>query len=715
MNLEAALRELVGDISRFGARADRIEGLIESQTSRYRPNSSDWLVLPWSDGFYLFSEDTEGQRRGRESLVAFLGPSVVSVETVPAVRLQRLLPEGWKPTGLLWASYLDGVIPGQAGADEMLARLEDMVATIGGRVWRRLELKPTHADLLRDFRLALLSRDDESANRLFDGLRLNGHVSAENLRYLRIEHLAAFGRWADMRALPHIDALLKSRRPQAISEILLQMVWWTELAGTSHLSLLAAFHDRGVLQTFGSLLRCPHIPSTQEGRFVAFLTALVDGEIARQEAILEHVDGTDEQARLRELATHGPSGSNGVAVSVDAEPGDPIVVAFTAGRFADVVSRFLEQPSADQADLAVQAVLESRITGDASRVLAEVLEFDARGELDLSRRGRRDLQDLGRLAGDVCDGWVAWSTRLAGDARWTDASAVARDQAAFWTRIGELDAVEVSDICEALIEAVGGVNDDQLRASLDILCSEAVSQLERGSADDFCQAVLLLLSEQDNFSEMVRIAYLDLFIAWLGVGPSKAEYSKMIEQTSAIWKAIASPVAIDWAIGVLEAVTDLPCPDGPGRTVFAASMVDRTRQFYARSSVRSRVEIEMLASDLGLATREIQVPEAEESAWSELNGKLLGLYSLLPRAATLLGRRLATLSSVEVRGNDDKVATPGLRALAERADYFIVDTWHAAHQATGAIDSVRSRDRQILPAQRGVSGFLRALESVLGG
>jgi hypothetical protein len=69
----------------------------------------------------------------------------------------------------------------------------------------------------------------------------------------------------------------------------------------------------------------------------------------------------------------------------------------------------------------------------------------------------------------------------------------------------------------------------------------------------------------------------------------------------------------------------------------------------------------------------------------------------------------------EVRENHDEVATQALRSLAERADYFIVDTWHATHQATGAIDAVRPRERQILPRQRGLTGFLRALETALGG
>jgi hypothetical protein len=712
MNIEAVLRELVGDISRFGTRADRVEGLVESQRSRYRPNSSDWLVLPWSDGFYLFSEDTEGQRRGRESLVAFLGPGVVSVETVPAVRLQRELPEGWKQSGLVCASYLDRVVPGQAGADEMLARLEDLVATIGGRVWRQLELKPTRTDLLRDFRLALLSRDDESASRLFEGLRLNGQVSAENLRYLRIEYLAAFGRWADLRALPYVDALLKSRRPRAISEILLQMVWWAELAGAGHQHILAAFKERGVLETFGQLLRALRVPCSREGRLVGFLTALADGDVERQQAILDQAQDADESAHLRALGSESSTARTADGPEETLSE-DPVAAAFTAGRFGDVVTRFVTNPSVEHSDLAVQAVLESEINDDASQVLVLVREFDARGELDLSRRARRDLEELGRLTAEICDGWVVWSKRLAGEARWADASNVARNRSGSWKRLGEYDAGEIDEVCDSLIEAAGGTNDDQLRSSLDILCNEAAAQLLRGFANDFCQTVLMLLAEQDNFSEMVRAAYLDLLAAWLGVGPPGVEYRKVLEQTTDIWNAIASPNAMNWAIGVLEAAADSSCPDEGARTTFAVGMIERARRLYARAGLRERVEIEGLATDLGLESQRIEASEVERNAWSELDGKLLGLYSLLPRAAATLGNRLVSLSSVEVKGNDDKVATPGLRALAERSDYFIVDTWHAAHQATAAIDAVRPRHRQILPQQRGVTGFLRALETCL--
>ena len=46
--------------------------------------------------------------------------------------------------------------------------------------------------------------------------------------------------------------------------------------------------------------------------------------------------------------------------------------------------------------MAVQAVLESGLTEDASRYLRLVREFDARGALQLGRRERRDLEELER-------------------------------------------------------------------------------------------------------------------------------------------------------------------------------------------------------------------------------------------------------------------------------------------------------------------------------
>ncbi len=145
-------------------------------------------------GFYLFSEDREGQRRGREVLAAFLGPGVSSFESVPDEVLTASLSEQWRSTGLVYASF----VRRHSDPETMLHRLEDAVATLRGRSQSVAELRPTHVDLLRDLRLAMLAKEADLAARMLDELRLSGHLSAENLRFLTIEFLASFGRWTEL-------------------------------------------------------------------------------------------------------------------------------------------------------------------------------------------------------------------------------------------------------------------------------------------------------------------------------------------------------------------------------------------------------------------------------------------------------------------------------------------------------------------------------------
>lgn len=135
-----------------------------------------------------------------------------------------------------------------------------------------------------------------------------------------------------------------------------------------------------------------------------------------------------------------------------------------------------------------------------------------------------------------------------------------------------------------------------------------------------------------------------------------------------------------------------------------------------RLDLRQRVEVESLATEFGLVASALQhVVTAEDApVWSKLDGTVVGLYSLLSQAVPRFSDRLRALCTPkEIVGNTDTTATGALLNLAERADHMVVDTWHAAHQATGAIDSVRPRSRQILPRQRGVTGFLRALQNSL--
>ncbi|MGV9795272.1 protein DpdD [Gordonia sp. NPDC003422] len=717
MTVDEVVATLTGDLSRFGELAERVEGLVYTQLSRFHPGVGGWLILPWTNGFYLFSENGEGQRRGREVVQAFLGPSVALVQTVDQEYLDKNLPAAWQATGLVKAAFLRRVTHRHDEAREMLARLEDLVASVGGRSAVALELKPSHSDLLRDFRLALIGLDVESARAILEQILLTGHVSAENARHLKIEYFAAFGRWAEMRAMPHVGALLKARRPRAISETLLRMVWWSELAAPEHGGPQRAFREKGVLETYGALLRSVRGPSTPEGRSVVFLAAVAEGNENWQREVLECAGSSEERAALEALAANERTPTPPeptVPEPSDTPPADPVGEAFRAGRFAEVIRAFASKPDRVYAELALEAVLDSGEMEHGLETLRLVQDLVAQGQLELSRRGRRDFEELQQLLAGSCADWLEWATRLGGATRWADGAAVLRNEHDKWEPLAVIGAQSLADVCDALLEASGSPNADQLRTCLDILCSEAADLLARGQSNDFGQVVLALLCEQENFSEMVRSAYLDLVAAWLAAGPTVKEYSEVLDQTLAMWQRIASPNAVDWASNVLEAIVDAPCPDESKRASTAAQIIEGVRHHTNRLTLRQRVEVEGLALDFGLPSRVVDCPQEELDVWAALDGKLVGIYSLLARAESYLRERLSRLCAVvEVKGNNDKVATQPLRSLAEKADYLIVDTWHAAHQATGAIDAVRPRERQILPRHRGHSGFLRALEEAL--
>ncbi|WP_267618358.1 protein DpdD [Gordonia bronchialis] len=718
MRADKAVAALTGDLSRFGDLAERVEGLVDTQLSRFRPGVGEWLILPWSNGFCLFSENSEGQRRGREVVQAFLGPSVALVETIDSEHLDQSLPAAWQATGLVKASFLRRVTQSPDEDRDMLARMEDLVSSVGGRTTAALGLKPSPSDLLRDFRLALIGLDDESARAFLDQILLTGHVSAENARYLRIEYLAAFGRWTEMRAMPHIGALLKSRRPRAISETLLRMVWWSELAGPAHGRPQQAFLDRNVLGTYGALLRSVRVPSTAEGRSVVFLAATAEGDETWQREVLERAASSDERAVLQGLARDDQTSTPPqptVPEPNDSPTVDPVGEAFRAGRFAEVIRVFLSNPVPEYAELALQAILDSGELEHATEAMRLVQDLTDHGKLELSRRGRRDLEELQQQLAGSCSGWLEWASRLGAPTRWADGAAILRNERQAWEPLASIGAQPLAALCDSLLEASGTPNEDQLRTCLDVLCSEAADLLAQGQSNDFCQVVLALLSEQENFSEMVRNAYLGLIAAWLAAGPTAKEYDEVLDQTLAIWREISSPNAVDWAINILESIVDSPCPDESKRAATAVLMIEDVRQ-QTRLTLRQRVEVEGLAADFGLPTRVIETPQEERDVWAALDGKFVGIYSLLTRAESYLTERLSRLCAVgDVKGNSDQVATQALRSLAEKADYLVVDTWHAAHQATGAIDAVRPRERQILPKQKGHSGFLRALEEAIGG
>lgn len=715
MTAAETLRNCLGDPARFQRLRERVEIVFDEQLNTWVEGNSGWLVLPLDrtpQAFYLLSEDREGQRRGREVLEAFLGPtaSVNSVVPDPTVhQTDRLL----ELAGLRHISQVhrqDGT-PG-----ELLARIEDAIATQQGKDARQRPVRPSHVDLLRDLRLALLQRNGRLADRLLEDIRLTGRLSAENLRFLTIEILGRLERWRELHDLPHLPELLRSRRPRVVNEILLEMVWHTEIsdainAGRSPQDVFEAI-DLG--SHYGSLISAVDVPSTTAGRGVGLIAALVLGDQDRVRRIVLAATDDMERDRLNRLIALEEGLDEGRSAGITEVP-DNIRDLFEEGRYGAFIRAFLDAPTPDLADLAIQATLDSEDLSHASDVLGAVKEFNADGRLQRSRRLLRDLEDLDRLVNGSCADWREWSERLARDIRWPDAANVARAQSDQWDDVSSLSGEAAAVASTALLEAWTGVNQDQIVASLDVLCRVAADEAGTGGSNEFCDAVLLLLAEQTNLSTPVRDTYLLLLERILDSGPAESRYREAADLTLKLWDQVAATSSVDWGIALIDAFLNAPAPNPHLRMPVITAILNKSQTYQRRLSIRQRTELAALGTECGVP---VAIPDRQadepESPWHGLDGKTIGLYSLMPGAAESLQRRLAMLCRPRsVESNSDTVATAALKSLAVRADVLVVDTWHAAHAATNAIDSVRPRDRQIFPAGRGVSAFLQALERVV--
>jgi hypothetical protein len=707
-----ALQRGMGDLARFGNLGERIEVLIEEQARTWVSGISGWLVAPLQrdpSGFYLLSEDREGQRRGREVLQAFLGPASATIESVPLVADGGDVDRRLDAAGLVHLSYVRRTA---TTPHDFLDRLEDAVATLKGKDARLRPVRPSHVDLLRDFRLALLQRDAHLAERALSDLRLAGQLSAENLRFLTIEMLGRLERWRELRTLPYLTDLLRSRRPRAINEVLLEMLWWTEVAElcATGQPAQAVYTEADLGARYGTVLSAVDVPATEAGRAVSVVAARALSDTERLQRLLLAA-GTDlERERLQRLASLEAPAAPGTTTAQN-----DVQELFDKGQYGAVVLAFLESPDPSVADLAVQATLDSEDGFHAPDVLTTIHSFIAENLLQPGRRLLRDLEDLTQLVDGLCTSWVEWCSRVGRNERWPDAAQVLRTQRHHWDSLPHLTPTSVRQAAEGILSAWMGVNQDQVVAGLDVLCEVAAEATVSVQAVEFCDAILLLLAEQQNLSAPVREAYLVLLEQLLEAGPAQTRYRETLEHAVSLWRRISAPTAVDWGLGLVDILLNAPVPAPDLRIVVVTEVLNKARDFQHRLNSRQHSELEALAEEVGLPTRKLQkTADSADDVWDRLDGAVIGVYSLLPRAAESLGKRLSRLCATRaVEGNADTVSTPALRSLATRADYLIVDTWHAAHAATNAIDTVRARNQQIMPQGRGVTAFLQALEHTL--
>ena len=77
-----------------------------------------------------------------------------------------------------------------------------------------------------------------------------------------MEMLGHLYRWRELRDLPYVNELLRARRPRAVNEILLEMVWHTEVADLVNVgrSPREIYVDADLGARYGALVGAVDVP-----------------------------------------------------------------------------------------------------------------------------------------------------------------------------------------------------------------------------------------------------------------------------------------------------------------------------------------------------------------------------------------------------------------------------------------------------------------------
>ena len=710
-----SLREL--DVSIFNDAASRVDSAVQKQLDAIEQRRVAWGLLPTTEpkAWQLRSQSVQAERIGMEVVQAFFGPGLLKWQASHISSEIKALPRA-----------VDLALTGSA--TQFLDQLDLMLSVQQGQTSVVRPSSRPLSDLLRDF--YLLSRNGGSRQEIIDAYKAvsaTGLVSMENLRFLKVETLAACGDWDELVRLEWFRTITRSRAPSAVKGRLLEAVWRTnfddyEVASNPDLAL-TILNERSLASdsNFGTLLRSTDRANNRPGRQALVICARADEDVDRCLRIISEAPDA-EKPHLHALAGLQSTDSPPKTTQTLRDSSE-LQSMMQDGRYDAVISGVLDAGTinADEAELLFRAAFSLK---DPVRS-REVIEATA--HLDRSVLPQDDLFGIAydnvlSVADGFCDGWGSWLTKSC-DSLWPEAFQSIDELSDSWPVDEFLSSEKSAEFADRLIEAFDfdapllNPNQNALRQATGHLCSLAESLLEIPPAQPVVDAVLMVLAFDPNPSTATRTAYLSLLERILGSGPPEDRYRTVLETGASVWGQSRGSANINWLVDFVEILIAHSCPDSEARLqrileaardlqIFADHVGAETRKLFDQICG----EVDGLGDDLVTwPATSVEGSESTADVWGTLNNKTIRLYSLMPNLGARLEKRLSQFApDVNVQQRSDKVGDDGLRSWALSADYLVVDWRHASHSATGALDAV-DRDSQILPRGGGVSSFISAI------
>jgi hypothetical protein len=634
-------------------------------------------------------------RRLNPILVAFAGPTLTSFVGIPepitGTDSVSALINAANPAvaGILG---LPAEPKAQLAGLRALARARDTLAR--APTLQRSAPEPT-SWLLASFQDHLNVGRREAAGAILARLREELRLDALNLKFLEVQLLGAFEEWQAIVDTPGFAQLCVARRPPAISALLLEALFQSQLRAAfdpeDKFEVQRRYAER-VRPLATAMLTLPAPPTLRQGGWRLFALEAV-AEPARFElrlAIEPHRSEIGWVGDLLEPVSQPELDRDEVA---------PIDQARDA---------LVGTESVDSLDALATALASlERLSADDLTRLKAAEPFRSLLQVVTETQGGRT----------VPANWSDWLGRIA-DPDFTEALTIARQGADEWSiDAGAADPVAIGELVAAL-EAAQTVELAAERAgqALPFIVAwlRRDPEFPRSAFGPIFASLLTLFAMSAARGRPIYESSQILIHALLASGLDEKSYRSLIDDTDELAGSGFGAEMIYWLLEIIEDLLRFAAPDADARQAFLHSALARIAPIQGRLTSLQRAAILHLAEELGWQLQTFGLAETAPTA-DDLAIRLadlrIAIYTLTESSSRQAKTAIEqTVPSAKVDCNADHGGTARLRALAENADLFVMTSLSAKHAATDFIREHRG-DRTLLYAQgRGFSSILRAIE-----
>lgn len=562
--------------------------------------------------------------------------------------------------------------------------------------------------VLRYFYEAIAARDRTSAVDAFEEIRYGGLLSPSNVRFLRVELLGLLGQPQELLDDPLLQDVTMLRRPPEVTDHL------ARAADALYVpeSVVALDDDavRHVAATIeaswpGLIEHPSQLRSVSGARCLALVETLAERP---RPGVVEalRLDWSEDAlvARVVQMLAESP-----VPAELHGQPSVSLVLRhYQAGEFEltlDTAER--EAPDRGVAPAVLHAAVNLGDANAAARAVAYVnrLPVDDRDNL-LAQAAEAHFYELllsHNEGPDVPNDWLDWLR-----SEWPDRPDLLHEWSSGW-RTEELTEAFGAQLAGELLDALNDQRRGRVRNGLPALLRWIVTDDGLAPASIPLAVTILEIMLGSDPGRAERRAGLDLFGAVLETGCSAPEYRDVL---AAIGEQMAGlgPREADWLVGVLDLQLLSPVPDTAARSELFGEALGIAVSWYERIDRTEATLLSKVFSDGGM---HFEVPADESAGQASRVQRVfgsVGIYSLSESAAQNARRWIEEeWPGVTVRLSHAHENNSELAGLVQTSDVLLMQTSHAKHAATIAIERSVETNRLVRVNGRGATSLLRGL------